>query len=217
MAARDATIVLVCSIDPVLRDATVGVLVRRLPGAVGVVDGCGAYTLGTRTPSVDCPLCALREDVLHAVSELTEGAARPRAIVVGLPAGADPESLLAGPSPDGARFGPVLMAIDGSALEWVLSEDALLADWATELADEGHQPGQVVTDLLRSCDLLVTPAPLSMRSRVLVEEAAGPMPYCRIVDLRPGKLAGLGQLAVERAGTRSDVARRGCGHQDSCG
>lgn len=184
--SADVPVVVVCTVDPVLRDTTVAGLLCDLPDGVMVGhswhEGDGQLRRvvtgfdGVRSDDrIDlehpCLSCATREDLVPFLSDLALFE-RPLAIVVALPVTADPvpAAFALGTYGRGIRVAACVAVVDGATFEHDLLGDDLLAERALALAPEDRRAvGEALARQVECADVVVTAAQLDDRARALLD------------------------------------------------
>jgi len=175
---RPTPVVVVTSLDPLLRDAAATNLLCDLPAAWvlrhdlapdGVLHRT-VYDIGgvrERAHSVldhGCLTCAVREDVLPTLSRLLEPANRPDAVVLALPVTAGAAGVHRALNPTRPGAAPravatgVVAAVDPATLLGDLFGDDLLAERGVGLsADDRRAVGEALVEQVEFADVVAVP------------------------------------------------------------
>lgn len=178
-------VVLVASIDPVLRESAVAGMLADLPGAVALRhdlhpdEGLLHRTVYDMTTVLDeawlpldhaCLSCAMREDILPTVQRVTTSV-RPQALVLALPVTAEPLALVPALSAcPRVRVAGLVTVLDADRFECDLFGDDLLAerDLALGVGDR-RSVGETVAHQIEVSDVLLTPQPPPPRVSAVID------------------------------------------------
>jgi G3E family GTPase len=220
-----ATVLLVSSMDPVLRETAIAILGCDLPdvavlGYETLPDGGGlrrTWSASRSAPQVesvevrDCLTCAVRADLRTSIDALlARGAVR---IVVGLPVTMDPVPICFDLQ---REDGPVSLAaslgvLDANTLPEDLFGTDLLADRNSALGEyDRRSVGEALARQIETVDLLLLAERPDAHANALLDHVVGPVPSrCDLFDLdaasafarrRPAELTRRGDLRIA-AGT----------------
>lgn len=190
-------ILTVCSLDPLLRDATAGSLLCDVPGSVVlrhdlasdsqlhrvVYDRDATREQETITLEHGCLSCALREDIIPSLDRLVSDLLNPPSVIIlALPATAEALPLVralqpvdaAAPVP-GATVAAVLAAVDTSTFAADLLGDDLLAERALHTSDDDRRSvGETLAQIVEFADAVITPGPAPAVATQLLAHLSGP-------------------------------------------
>jgi G3E family GTPase len=187
----------VCSLDPVLRDATVSGLLCDVPGSVvlrhnltpdgflhrAVYDRDGVRNQEIIALDHGCLSCALREDILPSLRRLVSDPMNPpTAVIMALPATVEALGLVRALQPLGgpaaipeAAIAAVLAAVDTATLASDLLGDDLLVERNLHTsAEDRRSVGETLAQLIEFADALVTPRPTPTVTADLLAHLTGP-------------------------------------------
>ncbi len=187
----------VCSLDPVLRDATAGGLLCDVPGSVvlrhdltpdgvlhrAIYDLDGMREQKTTNLDHGCLSCALREDIIPSLRRLVSDLLKPpTAVILALPATAGPLPLVRAlqplggrPAVPGAAVAAVLAAVDTATFAADLLGDDLLAERDLHTSDDDRRSvGETLAQMVEFADAVITPNPTPAVTAHLLAHLAGP-------------------------------------------
>jgi len=219
-------VVLVASMDPVLREAGVDGILCDLPGAVAVrhdleVDQGLLHRTVYDTARVledewltlehACLACAMREDVLPTVERLVSTCA-PAAIVLALPVTAEPFPLMAALTVhESVRVAAVASVVDARRLERDLSGSELLAERGLAFtAGDRRAVGEALAHQVEAADaLLLTDQPSRRCTALLDHLVEASVPRRRLHDADSSSLVQCGREASAARGDLLQVSSTG--------
>ncbi|NHC14791.1 CobW family GTP-binding protein [Motilibacter deserti] len=216
-------VVVLSAIDPVLRGVAAGDLLCDLPGALVVQHdllpaGLRRVVYGSDGVREDvlvplehaCLSCALREDVLPTVRRTLAGGGAAPAVVLALPATAEPLPVVQALVRARVRVGPLVTVLDGASVVDDLLGDDLLSERGIGLTvDDARSVGEALAHQLELADVVLLPGPAPAQATAVLEHLAPE--GARHVALHSGGLAGatLVEDARTRRARREELLRRG--------
>ncbi|NHC47242.1 GTP-binding protein [Motilibacter aurantiacus] len=216
-------VVVLSSIDPVLRGVAAADLLCDLPGALVVQhdllpDGLRRVVYGSDGVREDvwvplehaCLSCALREDVLPAVRRaLATGNGTP-AVVLALPVSAEPLPVVHALVRARVRLGPLVSVLDGlSAVDDLLGDDLLSERGLALTSEDNRAVGEALAHQLELADVLLLPGFAPAQATALLEHLAPA--GARHCLLHANGLSGsaLAEDVAARRARREELLRRG--------